>query len=416
MSDKRDQLLLTTGLAFLFGLTTGVTLSSMAGFILRVLRPRDTSRRELPAISPGVGVPPVRRVVGAIDTVGTSLLTREPAIIRLERTLTISPAKMHEIVKHFVKEMQRGLAAEGQTLKMIPSYVIRRATGNETGVYLALDLGGSNFRVCEVFLDGRGQVRMKQKKYVVSDTLKTGEGEALFDFFASSIKEFYEENGIQKDSFRRLGFTFSFPCSQTSIDKGYLIQWTKGFTAKGVEGKDIAKMLQEALKRQNLQIHVSAIVNDTVGALISHSYVDPSTFIGVILGTGSNAAYVERIGQIPKWKAAPPSTGEMVINMEWGAFDNEGVVLPSTPYDAKLDRESAHPREQRFEKMISGMYLGEITRLVMADLISTGELFAGRTSTLLETPYSFETANMSRIERYPLHYLFSKGPHGPHSY
>jgi hexokinase len=90
----------------------------------------------------------------------------------------------------------------------------------------------------------------------------------------------------------------------------------------------------------------------------------------------------------------------MVINMEWGAFDNEGVVLPSTPYDAKLDRESPHPREQRFEKMISGLYLGEITRLLMVDLISTGELFAGRTSTLLETPYSFETANMSRIERY----------------
>jgi hexokinase len=148
-----------------------------------------------------------------------------------------------------------------------------------------------------------------------------------------------------------------------------------------------------------LQIKVSAIVNDTVGALISHSYVDPSTYVGVILGTGSNAAYVESMNQIPKWKKPVSSTGEMVINMEWGAFDNEGVVLPSTVYDAKLDRESAHPREQRFEKMISGMYLGEITRLVLIDLISTGELFAGKSSLILETPYSFDTANMSRIER-----------------
>jgi hexokinase len=105
---------------------------------------------------------------------------------------------------------------------MIPSFVIRKATGQETGVYLALDLGGSNFRVCEVYLEGKGQARMKQKKYVVSDALKTGDGVALFDFFALSIKEFYEENGIQTDSFRRLGFTFSFPCSQTSLDKGKL--------------------------------------------------------------------------------------------------------------------------------------------------------------------------------------------------
>ncbi len=32
--------------------------------------------------------------------------------------------------------------------------------------------------------------------------------------------------------------------------QGYLIQWTKGFTARGVEGQDIANMLQEALARQ----------------------------------------------------------------------------------------------------------------------------------------------------------------------
>ena len=106
------------------------------------------------------------------------------------------------------------------------------------------------------------------------------------------------------------------------------------------------------------------------------------------------------MNQIPKWKGPPSPTGNMIVNMEWGAFDNEGVVLPSTPYDARLDRESAHPREQRFEKMISGMYLGEITRLVLCDLISTGELFAGRSSTTMETQDSFETANMSRIERY----------------
>ena len=35
----------------------------------------------------------------------------------------------------------------------------------------------------------------------------------------------------------------------------------------------------------------------------------------------------------------------MIVNMEWGAFDNESVVLPITPYDLQLDRESAHPKE-----------------------------------------------------------------------
>jgi hexokinase len=49
--------------------------------------------------------------------------------------------------------------------------------------------------------------------------------------------------------------------------------------------------------------------------------------------------------------------------------------------------------------MISGMYLGEIVRYVLIDLIKTGEVFSGRRSEVLETPYSFETAYMSRIER-----------------
>ena len=186
---------------------------------------------------------------------------------------------------------------------------------------------------------------MLQKKYVVKEELRTGSGEELFDFFASTIKEFYEESGIESKAFRKLGFTFSFPCKQVSIKEGYLLHWTKGFSASGVEGQDIGRLLQEALKRKNMSIEVVAIVNDTVGALVSHSYVDPSTYIAVILGTGTNAAYVERIDAIPKWKGLKPVSGEMIINTEWGAFDNESVVLPFTQYDLQLDRESFHPKE-----------------------------------------------------------------------
>jgi hexokinase len=62
---------------------------------------------------------------------------------------------------------------------------------------------------------------------------------------------------------------------------------------------------------------VVAIVNDTVGTLISHAYVDPETYVGVILGTGSNAAYVEKVNQIPKWKThyqdLPVASGDMII-------------------------------------------------------------------------------------------------------
>ena len=196
--------------AYIFGLTSGIAISAAATYFLTVSKTlANNSRRSEPP-----------RSRNSFDYSSQQSISKENAISKLEREFTISSKKLHEIVKHFVKEMHRGLMSDNQTLRMIPSYVSQMPTGNEVGTILALDLGGSNFRVCEVYLEGKGQVRMLQKKYVVSDQLKTGKGQALFDFFASSIREFYEENGIDMTSFKKLGFTFSFPCRQTAIDKG----------------------------------------------------------------------------------------------------------------------------------------------------------------------------------------------------
>lgn len=64
----------------------------------------------------------------------------------------------------------------------------------------------------------------------------------------------------------------------------------------------------------------------------------------------------------------------MVINTEWGSFDNQLNVLPNTPYDAKLDRDSVNPGIQIFEKRVSGMFLGEIVRLAIVELYENPHL------------------------------------------
>lgn len=64
------------------------------------------------------------------------------------------------------------------------------------------------------------------------------------------------------------------------------------------------------------------------------------------LGTGSNGAYIERVDRIRKRDTAAlgddveASAKEMVINIEFGAFDNERTVLPMTMFDNKVDRKS----------------------------------------------------------------------------
>lgn len=97
-----------------------------------------------------------------------------------------------------------------------------------------------------------------------------------------------------------LGFTFSYPTLQDSIDHGVLQTWTKGFDIKGVEGHDIAEQLRDALEKRKLPINLVALANDTTGALIASTYTDPKTVIGAIFGTGCNATYMETWGSIPK--------------------------------------------------------------------------------------------------------------------
>lgn len=53
-----------------------------------------------------------------------------------------------------------------------------------------------------------------------------------------------------------------------------------------------------------------------------------------------------------------------------------------------------------FEKMISGMYMGEIVRLAIVDLASQNKLFDGELSEKMMTNGALDTSNISRIERY----------------
>ncbi|TPX59533.1 hexokinase [Powellomyces hirtus] len=370
---------------FVFGLTTGIALSAAVQYLFSSFAPEKTSEAE--------------NQLSANNNALTARKQVETASQRLEREFTLSTAMLHNLVKAFIRDMERGLKREGAVMKMIPSYVVRRPTGEEKGTYLALDLGGSNFRVCEVTLKGKGQVRSRQKKFVVSEELKNGTAVALFDFFADCVAQTMEEYNIDKQASLKMGFTFSFPVNQQGLNKGTLYHWTKGFTTSGVVGVDAVQLLQDAFVRKNLKINVTALVNDTVGTLISHAYVDTATIMGVILGTGTNAAYVEKIENITKWTGPKPATGEMIVNMEWGAWGQDGIILPTTEYDVKVDRASPNPQKQSYEKMISGLYLGELVRYVIVDLISTGQLFAGSRCEALEKEHSFDTAHMSRIER-----------------
>lgn len=130
--------------------------------------------------------------------------------------------------------------------------------------------------------------------------------------------------------------------------------------------------------------------------------------IGCIFGTGCNAAYMEECGSIPKLEHMNlPKDCPMAINCEWGAFDNEHKVLPRTPYDIIIDKDSPRPGQQCFEKMVAGLYLGELFRLVLLDLHGNPDvcIFESQDVSKLQKPYSLDASFLSAIEEDPFENL-----------
>jgi len=70
-------------------------------------------------------------------------------------------------------------------------------------------------------------------------------------------------------------------------------------------------------------VRCSALVNDTVGTLLSRAYQSGAAVIGAIFGTGTNGAYLERMAAITKPLPEKLDFEHMILNTEWGAFDNE---------------------------------------------------------------------------------------------
>jgi hexokinase len=313
----------------------------------------------------------------------------------LESVFSVTLQNAREIIFHFHEEMRRGLEGEKSSLKMIPSF-IGRPKGTEKGNFLALDLGGTNIRVLAAALDGNGNAKLAAvSRFIIPHEAMVGAGDTLFDFIADCIQSFFREHPACMQQTCDLAFTFSFPVEQRSIASGKLICWTKGFTAAGVEGEDVVALLSEALQRKQMGfIHVAALANDTVGTLVAKSYADPACDMGVILGTGTNACYPEKIARILKYQGSGASA-EMIINMEWGGFDK----LKTNIYDQGLDRASHNAGEQQLEKMVSGIYLGEIARLVIVEMIEKGLLFTENNRLAFSEAYALTTEHLSMTAR-----------------
>ena len=184
----------------------------------------------------------------------------------------------------------------------------------------------------------------------------------------------------------------------------------KGFAI--TSNPDLGAMVMAGYARHTKslpRIRIVAIANDAVSTLASLCYVtEPKSqskaVIGLILGTGCNAAVTMKTNAIGSAKLATvvkaEKSSEMVINTEWTI---KGAVQPLndlgliTSWDTALDRAVSTPGFQPFEYMTSGHYLGEIVRLVVLDWMTTEmKLEANSLPSTLVQPYALTTTFLTR--------------------
>ncbi|MFC1780822.1 hexokinase family protein [Planctomycetota bacterium] len=267
----------------------------------------------------------------------------------------------------FLKEMEQGLAGHDSTLAMIPTYMETEKNVPTGKPVVVMDAGGTNFRVATVYFntDNNKDVIENFHMYKMPGVEKEVGREEFFNIMAEYV------SGIAHKS-SNIGFCFSYPTEIFPDKDGKLIRFSKEIKAKEVEGRMIGENLNAALAKAGHKNpkHV-VILNDTVTTLLagraasfSKSY---SSYIGFILGTGTNCAYIESNSKIKKRPDLNPAKSQ-IINIESGGFGK----APMGIIDKKFDASTTNPGEYTFEKMISGAYLGPLILMTLQQASEDG--------------------------------------------
>jgi hexokinase len=261
---------------------------------------------------------------------------------------------MEATCRTFLQEMDRGLAGRRGSLAMLPTYldIDRRIPRNKP--VIVMDAGGTNFRVATVTFKPNGTAVVRSRPVRRMPGIKKEVGKE--EFFGTMAG--YVASVLRRS--QNIGFCFSYPIEMFPSKDGRALFFSKEIKAPEAAGQMIGQNLNIAINRMGYagRKHV-VLLNDTVatllagrGSAVGRRY---DSYIGFILGTGTNTSYVEQNSKITKAKDIDPAKSQ-IVNIESGGFGK----APRGDIDVKFDAASVSPGVHIFEKMISGAYLGPL--------------------------------------------------------
>ncbi|ODQ77556.1 hypothetical protein BABINDRAFT_163552 [Babjeviella inositovora NRRL Y-12698] len=295
-------------------------------------------------------------------------------------------------------------AVYASPITMIPTFY-NKSTGNETGHFVVIDLGGSTLRVAVVLLALTNTQILAERSWEIKDSFKVLSYE-FFAWIAERVEEVLDiQTAVDKTGgLIHVGLTWSFPVKQTSKNSGIIQEVSKGYQLTSeVAGKDLKVLIESACLKRKLEVQVEAIINDAVSVFITGEFFDEAK-LAIVLGTGTNSCLplpTRLFCQEKQVANYVQNDKECLVNTELSIFGLD-LLSYATQYDKLIDfRFGLSPALikphmnldngifQPIEEMTSGRYISELVRLVMVDFIAQGQLFRGACPLNLTTAFEF---------------------------
>ncbi len=266
---------------------------------------------------------------------------------------------MEQLCGIFLDEMRAGLTGTKSSLAMLPTYIETERQVPRNKPVIVMDAGGTNFRVATVCFKDQGEPEISAFRVFPMPGIKEEVGkDRFFGVMAGYIADIVNKS-------ESIGFCFSYPIEMFPTKDGRVLYFSKEIKAPEVVGQMIGAGLNEAIgESTDADKKQIVLLNDTVATLLAGKADSTGrnfdSYIGFILGTGTNTSYVEQNKNIAKARDLDPAKAQ-IINVESGGFGK----APRGTVDKQLDADSASPGVNVFEKMISGAYLGPMCHATM---------------------------------------------------
>ena len=260
------------------------------------------------------------------------------------------------IAHAFREKVEEGLNNNNAEIQCIPTFILPKAT-DVKGKALVLDLGGTNYRVAIVDFSTEKPIIYPNNGWKKDMSIMKSPGytrEELFKELADLIVE------IKREEEMPIGYCFSYPTESIPGGDARLLRWTKGVDIREMVGQFVGKPLLDYLNEKNkIRFTGVKVLNDTIASLFA-GLTDKSydAYIGLIVGTGTNMATFIPSDKITKLDPECHVQGLIPVNLESGNFYPPFL----TAVDDTVDATSDSLGKQRFEKAVSGMYLGDILK------------------------------------------------------